>query len=493
MQLRIWHKLFLALLAAILIVTVVALLLTRISFNRGFLDYVNRLESQRIDAMAIEVAAIYKESGSFDLLLNNRNRWHELMDEYAQGDRPGKFDPPPRRGDRRGLGERRKGGPNRPPRPGPGPESGPGPGPLNAPQLIDLLNTDNTTLLGKPGPRDGAVKHPIKVDGATVGYLRYVPISALTELDEEADRLFIRQQQQGAIGIAIAALIIAGVLAIWLARQLVAPVRAIAGGARALTAGNFSERIPVTTQDELGQLADDFNTLAETLQSNRDARRRWVVDISHELRTPLSILGGELQAIEDGVREWTTETRTSLQTEVQHLTHLVDDLHELSLSDAGGLDYQKHDVDLVGLVEQALDICRGRISDRNLSVEVDLTDREITINGDPSRLKQLIINLLENSCRYTDAGGRIRITCPATGSPHIVIEDTAPAVPADALSRVFDRLYRVDNSRSRDSGGSGLGLAICKSIVTAHGGTISAAPSDLGGLKITVEFPHDRT
>ncbi|MAF83426.1 MAG: ATP-binding protein [Gammaproteobacteria bacterium] len=486
MQLRIWHKLFLALLAAILVVTVVALLLTRVSFNRGFLDYVNRLESQRTDALAVELAVLYEESGNFERLLDERNRWHALMDEYAQRGRPGRFGGPTRRVEKPGFRRRSKDRPDRPPGPGPAP------GPLGALQRIDLLNADGATLIGKPGPRERAVKYAIEVGGTTVGYLRYVPISALTELDEEADQLFIRQQQQGAFGIAITALLIAGALAVWLARQLVAPVRAIAGGARALAAGNFTERITVTTQDELGQLADDFNVLAETLQSNRTARRRWVVDISHELRTPLSILGGELQAIEDGVREWNTETRASLQTEVQHLARLVEDLHELSLSDAGGLDYQKRDVDLVGLVEQALDGCRGRIRDRNLSLETDLTDREIMINGDPNRLKQLIINLLENSCRYTDGGGRIRITCTTTGVPHIIIEDTAPGVPADALPLVFDRLYRVDSSRNRDSGGSGLGLAICKSIVAAHGGVISATPSDLGGLKIQVEFPNDQ-
>jgi two-component system sensor histidine kinase BaeS len=231
--------------------------------------------------------------------------------------------------------------------------------------------------------------------------------------------------------------------------------------------------------------------MAESLEQSHRSQRQWVADIAHELRTPLSILNGELQAAEDGVRAWNSDMRVSLQAEVDRLKGLVNDLRDLSLSDAGGMGYEWSDIDLVRIINDTLESFATRTSDSQLTVEKNIPADELRLHGDSRRLQQLIANLLENSCRYTSAGGHIRVTCDATDKIRLTIEDTAPAVPDSTLPNLFDRLYRVDGSRNRARGGSGLGLAICKSIVKAHDGRIHAERSPLGGLAIKVVFPRD--
>ncbi|MGB5543143.1 MAG: ATP-binding protein [Gammaproteobacteria bacterium] len=523
----IWHKLFLALLAATAVVVAVALLLTRWSFDRGFLGYLNSIEAQRIEAMAEDLAGLYAETDSWDTLIGDRSRWRrvirgnsrdgrDLPPHLTQGPngRPGGPADSPPGGPQEGPADFEEsddgarlpagiegstlrpppGVEGRRPMPPPGIEGRPPmppPGLFGVRQPMDLLDADHNVLIGKPTRMDDAQRQPITVDGITVGYLRYRPISALTDLDEETERQFIEQQRAGFYATALVALAIAAALAIVFGRQLVAPIRHLVGGTQALAAGKLDQRISVTSRDELGQLAQDFNAMAESLEQSQRSQRQWIVDIAHELRTPLAILAGELQAAEDGVREWNPQARESLQAEVERLTGLVNDLHELSLSDAGGMGYQWREVDLVGVIKDALDQYNTRIEARGLSLETELPAEPIVLRADARRLQQLLTNLLENSCRYTDAGGRVKLVCTAGDPIHLCIEDTAPGVPEDALPHLFDRLYRVDASRNRAEGGSGLGLAICKGIVLAHGGHIHAELSSLGGLVLRIELLRD--
>lgn len=221
-------------------------------------------------------------------------------------------------------------------------------------------------------------------------------------------------------------------------------------------------------------------------------RRDFMADISHELRTPLAVLRGELEAIQDGVRQFTPESVTSLQAEVATLTKLVDDLHQLSMSDEGALAYQKKSVDAVSLVEIAAGAFRERFASRNLTLSLELPE-SATVFGDPHRLMQLFNNLLENSLRYTDSGGRTLIQLiPRDNTLLLRFADSGPGVSDEQLQRLFERFYRTEGSRNRASGGSGLGLAICLNIVEAHGGAIHAAHSPFGGVSITVELPLER-
>jgi two-component system sensor histidine kinase BaeS len=276
-----------------------------------------------------------------------------------------------------------------------------------------------------------------------------------------------------------------------LAHRLVLPIKRLAASMHRLASGEYDTRVAVGPEDELGQLARDFNTLALTLEKNERARRRWVADVSHELRTPLAILRGEIEAIQDGVRQAGPESMRSLHGEVMHLSRLVDDLYQISLYDIGALTYRKGSIDLKEVLEDALAMLGQEFVQKGINLSIELPrDDGCSVFADPDRLSQLFSNLLDNSLKYTDAGGKLSVKLQR-GSNTALVEfaDSAPGVAADQLERLFDRLYRVESSRNRAKGGAGLGLAICKNIVEAHEGTIAALPSPHGGVLIRVELP----
>ena len=356
------------------------------------------------------------------------------------------------------------------------------------PRLV-LVDASGSRVVGNVDVPADAPTVSIDYDGRVVGTLHLAP---QPRLSEAADIAFAHAQLRNALIAAMAVLAGALVLAFALARGLLKPVHALADGTRALAAGDYARRLAVERRDELGALAEDFNHLAATLEQHRDARRRWGADIAHELRTPLSVLRGEIHALQDGVRAPTPAALDSLQAECARLGALIEDLYQLSLADAGALEYRFERIDLGEVVRDALDLQQRACADAGLALEVAIAG-SIHVRADAHRIAQLIDNLLANARRYTDAPGRIRVELTAThDGARIVVEDTAPGVPADALPRLFDRLFRVEASRSRAAGGAGLGLAICRAIVEAHGGSIDAGPSALGGLCITVDLPGDR-
>jgi two-component system sensor histidine kinase BaeS len=220
------------------------------------------------------------------------------------------------------------------------------------------------------------------------------------------------------------------------------------------------------------------------------SRQRWVADIAHELRTPLAILRGELDAIEDGVRTFDPATRKSLQAEVARLTKLVGDLHDLSVYDEGVMNCQSERVDIGALLGAVLENAENRLRDAGIELTRQLPKDTVEVLADATRLEQLFANLLKNTERYTDSPGSLRVMCSVDSDMvDLQFADSAPGVPDRSLGQLFDRLFRVNASRSRDTGGAGLGLSICEAIVDAHGGTIQAMNSDAGGLLIRVRLP----
>ena len=285
-------------------------------------------------------------------------------------------------------------------------------------------------------------------------------------------------------------LLLAAVVAFLLSRHLLAPIRKLTAGTQALASRQFDTRIEIESKDELGQLAADFNAMAQTLEDYERMRRQWISDIAHELRTPLSILRGEIEALKDGVREVNRDALDSLYSEAKHLNKIVTDLHELSLADTGALSIQKVPVDAVAVLNKTLGRFKQRFAENQITIENNLENQPpISVIGDADRLQQLFANLLENTLRYADAPGTLKIGQESTENRWVLFfEDSGPGVPAEALDRLFDRLYRLDRSRSRAMGGSGLGLSICKSIAKALGGEIRAVNANSGGLRIEVEL-----
>ena len=300
---------------------------------------------------------------------------------------------------------------------------------------------------------------------------------------------FLERQQRNLViivlSLGVASLLLAGGLSWWLGRR----TRALATATRRLTEGDYHSRLPERGRDELSLLARDFNVLAATLEASRNARARWVSDTAHELRTPLAVLRGEIEAMQDGIRPLNQESLGSLGQEVDQLERLVADLRLLSQSDAGALDIQLAPMNLSDALAGRLEDAERWLTDSDMSLTQQITP-EIMIRGDAQRLRQLWDNLMDNSCAYTSAPGSLNVTLAQDGNEAVVNwQDSAPGVPDSELERLTERLYRVEGSRSRSSGGSGLGLSIASALVHAHGGSLSASHSTLGGLCWTLRFP----
>jgi two-component system, OmpR family, sensor histidine kinase BaeS len=462
---RLHVKLFAAVAGTIAVLTLAAYLVFSWSFERGFVEYVRRADEARLDALAVTLAEGYGREGGWDRLAADRERWIELV--------------------RAGLGL--------PTASTPDAESAQATAPGRIPLTIDprllLFDADRKQLVGRTELASRAILRPIARNGSTIGYLGHVPRTGLLESIES---LYLARQHL-TFGVLAAAMLAASLLlGAGVSYWITARVRRLAATAQALTAGDYSQRLDAGGNDELAQLARDFNVLAQTLDSARRSRQQWIADISHELRTPLSILRGEIEALQDGVRPLDQAAIGSLAAEAARLARLVEDLHTLSLSDLGALTYHKEPVDLAEVIEDVIDPQRRALVERGLRIETDFAPDAIVL-GDADRLGQLFANLLQNSSRYTDAPGTIAVRLRHDGGRILVDwEDSAPGVPHEELARLTERLYRVEGSRSRAGGGSGLGLAIARALVEGHGGAMSAHAAGLGGLAIRIVLPGAR-
>ncbi len=453
-------KLFLVLIA-ISIATVTAMgLSARVSFTRGFIGYLNEQSAAYADLVVPRLADAYKTEGNWEFLRHNPRNWYRLLDNRA---RRGRDDGPPQ------LSEVD----------------------FTAVQLrLTLLDADKEVVIGNRSFTRDAPMRAVTVDGLTVGWLALVPYQQATAA---ADVRFQQRQLKQNWLIGLGTVIVAALAAWWLSRLLVTPLTRIASATHNLASGDYKVRIPVTSKDEIGGLSEDFNRLAQALAHNEQLRRSFMADVSHELRTPLSVLKGELEAVEDGVRTMTPATLTSLQSEVATLNKLVNDLYDLSLSDIGALSYRMAEVEIGEVLQSTLAAFQQRFAERELKLETRI-DIPTMVNGDERRLQQLFNNLLENCARYTQDSGTVHVgCCSVNGEVLIEIADSGPGVPPDILPRIFERFVRAEASRNRSHGGAGLGLAICQNIVEAHGGTITASAGPLGGLLIGIRLPRPRT
>ena len=325
-------------------------------------------------------------------------------------------------------------------------------------------------------------------DGQLIGTLSYIPTRRLTD---HRHLHFLKDQQRAFIAVMGFIVVISATVSFLLARRLLRPVRQMAAATQRLRRGQFSLRLPNFGRDELGQLAGDFNALAVTLEHNEQDRRQWVADISHELRTPVGILRAEIEALLDGIRPVDERALNSLHGETLRLGRLIDDLHQLSMSDLGALSYRKQDLNLVDLLTDVVESYHHAFNEHGLILDIERAENTGSwiVFGDDGRLRQLFANVLDNALNYTEPGGRalVQLQRDEDGRHVIVtIDDTAPGVAPSDLPRLFDRLFRVEHSRNRRTGGAGLGLAICRNIVEAHDGMISARLSKLGGVQIRI-------
>ncbi len=493
---------------ATLLALAALLLVQQRSFQSGLLDYVNQLNRERAEGLIPSLAAEYRRHGSWERLRRNPRLFRQLLD--LQGPEPADDRRPPPRwqdgprsgppeGGRRGPGAdgpppRRERGFDPDQRPLEGQRRPPPPPPRRGPGGVDdpvaryaLYDERNAAVIGPPDSWPGSVLLPVEVNGVQVGVLAYQP---LPRLESSFDLDFARAQLRSGMVTALLVLLLASLASMVFARRLAQPLRGMADSAQRIAGGDYAARVSMDRSDEIGELARDFNAMAEALAQNRNARQRWTAEISHELRTPIAVMRAELDALEDGVRPVNRDALKSLSAEAQRLSRLVDDLYQLSLADAGALAYRFEPLDLAELLREALHSQQPAFETAGLTVESELPE-SAPIRGDAGRLAQLWANLAANSCRYTDRGGLVRVSLRQSDSHwRLCWEDSAPGVSAEALQLMFDPLYRADASRSRAAGGAGLGLAIARRIVDAHGAAMHAEASALGGVAIHIQWPR---
>lgn len=369
---------------------------------------------------------------------------------------------------------------------------------MGANQQIRLSDADGQILYdsGQASP-DGKLDRqemraaiPIQAGGQTIGFLAIQGSPGFSSTDQ--DQLVNRINQ-----VALTAGLIAGaislVLALVLAYRLLKPVQELTQAAEQLAQGDLSQRVDVRGNDELATLGKTFNQMASSLQSSEANRRAMTADIAHELRNPLAIQRANLEALQDGIYPPTPENLELVLEQNHLLTRLVDDLRTLALADAGQLELDRTPTDMKSLVERLLSRYVPQARERN--IQIDLTSEEpyesyVQVVVDPIRIEQIIVNLFSNAIRHTHEGGFIHSHLSATlQAVQLVVHDSGPGFPEEALPHLFERFYRVDKSRSRSEGGTGLGLAIARQLAEAHGGSLIAANHPSGGAVFTLTIP----
>jgi two-component system sensor histidine kinase BaeS len=472
MKISLTYRLIAAILSATGIAILSLFLIMQWSLNRGFYQYLGKMEQEKQAQVLNELEKMYSLQKNWDFLKTTPALWDvgdvKSGTEYA-------INPPALRN--KDMIENGRHMPGLPP-----PDARQGGGPFI------ILNAAKEPVLGSYSDEEKVNFRPIIVNGEIVGY---AGLKSPKHFLHPIQLHFLSQQKLAPALSAAGIVLVVVLISLPLARRVIKPIRALAQATQDIASGKYATRIPVDSSDELGQLARDFNNMALTLEKHEKDRRQWVADISHELRTPIAVLRGEIEALLDGIRSITPDTVRSLHTEVLRLNRLVDDLYQLSLSDIGALTYRKDDLDLVEVLRDSMESYWPEFERKGISFTAALAENaEIMVFADRERLNQLFANLFENSLRYTDKGGRLAVGLALSEEQAVIeFQDSAPGVPDKELDRLFERLYRVEGSRNRSTGGAGLGLAICKNIVEAHEGSISAHSSPLGGLLIRISFP----
>ena len=273
---------------------------------------------------------------------------------------------------------------------------------------------------------------------------------------------------------ALAAGIVAIVVSLLLSRGVVAPVRTLTSASRRIADGHYGERVQAAGSDELGQLAHSFNQMAEKLEQVESMRRQLIGDVSHELRTPLTAIKGNMEGLLDGVIPASPEVYQQVHQEADRLAHLVDDLQELSRVEAEAYSLDVHPQAISMLVQTTVNRLSAQTQAKQIRLHTDQSPALPPVLADADRITQVLTNLVGNAVQYTPEGGDVTIsTVRHGGEIRVFVTDTGIGIPAEHLPHIFTRFYRVDKSRSRQSGGgSGIGLTIAKFIVEAHGGRL---------------------
>ena len=349
---------------------------------------------------------------------------------------------------------------------------------------LSLYDANKQFVVGEPSDTPVSYR-PILVKGKVVGYLGLKPV--LNQDDALSINFFSNQKRYLLLvyGLTFLTSLIAALL---LATYFKKPIQRLLNATRELTKGHYQHQVKINRNDELGDLSNEINQLAVILDHHEQSRRQWVADTSHELKTPLAVLQAQIEAMQDGIRKPTPEHFESMLRQVTSLKKLTQDLADLAQAEAQQLTCYLTRVNPWPVILQEVENFKPKFAQADLSVSVHGEGAHLQLDID--RFKQIMVNLLGNSVRYTEAGGEIRIHTQQSATHWSVIIDDSPlGLTDEQLARLGERFYRVDDSRTRSTGGTGLGLALSGKIAQALGGELSFDHSPLGGLRCTLTFP----
>ncbi|MEC0247716.1 HAMP domain-containing sensor histidine kinase [Paenibacillus chitinolyticus] len=350
-----------------------------------------------------------------------------------------------------------------------------------------------SALLGEPGKWIGlntdtkerimALSYPLKNGDRVVGVLRY------TTSIEQVDRMVMRTAWI-IIGIGVAVILVSLAVSLLLANRIVRPIREVTDVAQSMAQGDFHNKAVKRHDDEVGHLADTLNYMADEILRNDRLKNEFISSISHELRTPLTSIKGWSETLVSGDLNEKEETLTGLSViskETDRLIGLVEDLLDFSKLQSGNMKMHREPVDVNRLVKDIYQQFAGNCQRRRMELQISLAENSLYVFGDQNRLKQVLINLLDNAMKFTQENGVIRIMTRTEGSlVQLIVEDEGEGISPEAVKYVTEKFYKADNRQP----GSGLGLSICQEIAQLHGGTLQVT-SELGqGTTVTVELPR---
>ena len=345
---------------------------------------------------------------------------------------------------------------------------------------VDTGVMGDVDYVGVPVVRDGAVAGAVYVGSPANTGINAVPAIA------ELLRGFWWQLLLAGLAAAAVGLISAR----FLARGMTSPLREMASAARRMAHGDYRDRVTASSRDEVGQLAEAFNRMASQLEGVEQSRRELVGNVSHELKTPISAIQAHLENLLDGVEEPNPKVLALMLGQCERLARLVEQLLDLSRLESGEVPLELEPVSLGPLVDQVVAEVGVARAGRLVQVHNEVAPGLPVIMADRERLHQVLFNLLDNAFRFTPAGGTVTVGAHLeNGSCAVSVHDTGAGIAEEHLTRVFERFYRVDSSRSRSDGGTGIGLAIARSVVEAHGGRIWAEQATGAGASFHFSLP----
>ncbi len=464
------YKIFITLTLTACLTLLLTIGVMQLSIRKNFVEFLNDVEFGKQSKMLNLLKESYEQNVGWGAFQGNPLAWHTLLAQSRIDDRSN-HSPPPRFHDRRE---------NEPP---PIPND---PGSLH--RRLCLFDADKNYVAGKCREDSSFDYHPVLLSGRTIGWLG---LENSGEIRTPLELAFLKKQTRAFYIIGFGILLLLLLISSIVSRHVLSPIRALARGTRAMGQYDFDTRVSVKSSDELGSLAADFNSMAQTLKQYETMRKNWLSDISHELRTPVAVIRSKIEALQDGIRELTPKLLDSLHKDILELGKLIDDLHRISLMDSENLSVNLKPVSLLSVFDRTIDTFLIRFEQQRIEILKDWNSGDLPdILGDSVLLGRVFSNLLENTLKYTNSPGTLKLGCQIKNKSVLVeIEDSSPGVPGDNLESIFERLYRVERSRNRALGGSGLGLSMSREIITLHKGMITAHHSSLGGLKIEIEFP----